>query len=167
MPWSFHFPSKQQLISNFHLHILTVHLIFDLAKKGDLLNFTALAFCWRAPMGKWLMVDWPIRARALLLLRHRNMNQLLYTIVSRPCCLTLARTPFTMIQEKSLNMVQIFSSAVLYFTQWFTGTPSSRVRIVVAWQKYYKGLYGDFSDRYLGVKNSNTNLLCFLNIFGR
>ena len=28
-----------------------------------------------------------------------------------------------------------------------TGTPDSRVRIVVA--QYYKGLYGDFSDRYL------------------
>ena len=28
-----------------------------------------------------------------------------------------------------------------------TGTPNSRVRIVVA--QYYKGLYGDFSDRYL------------------
>ena len=58
-----------------------------------------------------------------------------------------------------------------------TGTLSSRVRIVVA--LYYEGLYGDFSDRYLGVKNSNKNssefltlspslnLWCFLSIFGR
>ena len=37
-----------------------------------------------------------------------------------------------------------------------TGTPNSRVRIVVALQKYYKGLYRDLSDRYLGVKNSNS-----------
>ena len=33
-----------------------------------------------------------------------------------------------------------------------TGTPSSRVKIVVAYQKYHNGLYGDISDRYLGVK---------------
>ena len=38
-----------------------------------------------------------------------------------------------------------------------TGTPNSRVRIVVALQKYYKGLYRDLSDRYLGVKNSNSS----------
>ena len=57
-------------------------------------------------------------------------------------------------------------------------TPSSRVTIVVALRKYYKGLYGDLSDRYSGVKNNNINtseiltfspclnLGCFLSIFG-
>ena len=50
--------------------------------------------------------------------------------------------------------------------------------IVVALQKYYKGLYGNLSDRYSGVKNNNINtsevltfspclnLWCFLSIFG-
>ena len=38
-----------------------------------------------------------------------------------------------------------------------TGTPSSRVRFVVSQQKYYEGLSGDLSDRYLRVKNSNKN----------
>lgn len=56
-------------------------------------------------------------------------------------------------------------------------TPSSRVTIVVALRKYYKGLYGDLSDRYSGLKNNNINtseiltfspclnLGCFLSIF--
>ena len=57
-----------------------------------------------------------------------------------------------------------------------TGNSSSWVRIVVK-QKYYKGSYGDLSDHYLGVKNSNKdtsefltcvclNLWCFVSIFG-
>ena len=36
--------------------------------------------------------------------------------------------------------------------------------IVVAQQKYYKGLYRDLSDRYLGVKNSNKNTSEFLTL---
>ena len=43
------------------------------------------------------------------------------------------------------------------------------------WEQYYKGLYGDLSDHYLGVKNTSEfltlcpclNLWCFLSIFGR
>ena len=66
----------------------------------------------------------------------------------------------------------------LFLTRFSTDTPSSRVTIVVALQKYYKGLYGDLSDRYSGVRNNtiNTseilifspclNLWCFLSIFG-
>ena len=43
-----------------------------------------------------------------------------------------------------------------------TGTPSSRVKIVVAYQKNHNGLYGEFSDRYLGVKNALKILQNFL-----
>ena len=38
--------------------------IFDLTRKEIFsiwLNLTTVAFRWRAPMGKWLMVNWPIR----------------------------------------------------------------------------------------------------------
>ena len=63
------------------------------------------------------------------------------------------------------------SDAVLH------STPSSRVTIVVALRKYYKGFYGDLSNRYSGVKNNDMNtselltlslclnLWCFLSIF--
>ena len=66
----------------------------------------------------------------------------------------------------------------LFLTRFSTDTLSSRVTIVVALRKYYKGLYGDLSDRYCGVKNNNINtseiltfspclnLWCFLSIFG-
>ena len=37
-----------------------------------------------------------------------------------------------------------------------TGTPSSRVRLV-AYQKYYKGLYGDLRDRYYGRTKTRWN----------
>ena len=45
-----------------------------------------------------------------------------------------------------------------------TSTPNPRVRIVVALQKYYKGLYGDLSDSHLGVKNSNKDTSEFLTL---
>ena len=43
-----------------------------------------------------------------------------------------------------------------------TGTPSSRVKIVVAPEIYYKGLYGNISARYLWVKNALNILQNFL-----
>ena len=44
-----------------------------------------------------------------------------------------------------------------------TGTPSSRVRMVVALQKYYKGLKEDISDLHLGIRISYPVSLFYLN----
>ena len=103
-------------------------------------------------------------ARFTFVIRYRNMNQLLYTIVTRPCCLTLG---LLLHWFKRNRWILYKYLAQQFYTLLSDSQVPPRVRIVVAWQKYYKGLYGDFSDRYLGVKNSNTKLLCFLNIFGR
>ena len=43
-----------------------------------------------------------------------------------------------------------------------TGSPTSRVKITVGQQNYCKNLYRDFSDRYLGLKNSEILPPCFM-----
>ena len=45
---------------------------------------------------------------------------------------------------------------VFFFVSWNTGTPSSRMRIVLR-NKYYKAFYGKFIDRYSGLENRNKN----------
>ena len=54
---------------------------------------------------------------------------------------------------------QFFAKNVLFRQTWvpMCSTTSSRVRIVIAQQKYYKFFYGNFSDRYLGHEKSNKN----------
>ena len=76
-----HFPSKRQLnwvLIQLLLFIFILIGAFFYRRRNEIfsiwLNFIALAFRWRAPMGKWLMANWPIRTRALLMLCYTSLS---------------------------------------------------------------------------------------------
>ena len=83
--WPFHFPSKPQLstlsASTFHLYIYWC--IIDLTRKKIFsiwLNFTALALRWRAPTGKLLMANWPIRNQSAGFIFCHVISHLMMTL---------------------------------------------------------------------------------------